>query len=107
MTRAQKDFMAMLREDADIEGWIVNDAGLRAASGCCPILSVAGASLDDPPYTGNCAWEGYAEDCGLTVEEAGEIVQAADRDYRQARKEGNVPRIRELESAMLGACGLS
>lgn len=99
--------MAMLRENADIEGWTDSDDGLRAASGCCPILSVAGASLDDPPYTGNCAWEGYAEDCGLTVEEAGEIVQAADGDYRQARKDGNVPRIRELEAAMLEACGLS
>lgn len=39
MTRAQQYFMATLQEDADIEGWTVTDEGLRAASGCCPILS--------------------------------------------------------------------
>ena len=73
MTKGQKEFMAMLADTADVDGWRLCDGRLRSESGCCPILAIAGASLDDPPYTGNCAWDGYTEDCGLSFEEGKEI----------------------------------
>lgn len=69
-------------------------------------MAVAGASLDDPPYTGNCAWDGYTEDCGLSSEEGKEISEAAERDYRWAVKGGYLPRLQELRGVLLEACGL-
>ena len=106
LTQGQRDFVVMLADTADVDGWWLRDGCLRSESGCCPILGVAGASLDDPPYTGNCAWDGYTEDCGLTFQEGKEIGEAADADYRSAIRHGYLQRVQELRAAMLEACGL-
>ena len=82
MTKGQKNFMAMLADTADVDGWRLCDDRLRSESGCCPIMAVAGASLDDPPYTGNCAWDGYTEDCGLGSEEGKGMRRRTDRVTR-------------------------
>lgn len=106
MTKGQKEFMAMLAETADVEVWRLRDDRLRSASGCCPIMAVAGASLDDPPYIGNDAWSLHTGDCGLSSEEGQEISEAADCDYRSAAKGGYLPRLQELREGLLVACGL-
>ena len=106
MTKGQREFMAMLADTADVDGWRLRDGRLRSESGCCPIMAVAGASLDDPPYTGNDAWNLYTEDCGLSSEEAKEISEAADHDYSWAVKGGYLPRLQELREGLLEACGL-
>ena len=107
MTKGQKEFMAMLADTADVDGWrLRRDGRLRSESGCCPIMAVAGASLDDPPYIGNDAWTLHTEDCGLSLEEGKEISQAADGEYRSAVKGGYLPRLQELREGLLDACGL-